>query len=93
MAALGRATRERVRCDAGPFSWVTSHTFRKTVATRLDEAHLTARQIADQLGHAHPSLTQDAYMGRRVVVPKQHDSWIERHRRRPKSRCQSSPSR
>ena len=43
---------KRVRCDAGPFSWVTSHTFRKTVATRLDEAHLTARQIADQLGHA-----------------------------------------
>jgi integrase len=58
----------RVRCHAGPFSWVTSHTFRKTVATRLDEAHLTARQIADQLGHAHPSLTQDVYMGRKVVT-------------------------
>jgi integrase len=57
-----------IRCDAGRFSWVTSHTFRKTVATRLDEAGLSARQIADQLGHAHPSLTQDVYMGRKVVA-------------------------
>jgi integrase len=56
------------RCDAGRFSWVTSHIFRKTVATRLDEAGLSARQIADQLGHAHPSLTQDVYMGRKVVT-------------------------
>jgi integrase len=59
---------KRVRCDAGPFSWVTSHVFRKTVATRLDEAGLSARQIADQLGHARPSLTQDVYMGRKVVA-------------------------
>jgi integrase len=61
-------TGKRVRCDAGPFSWVTSHIFRKTVATRLDEAGLSARQIADQLGHAHPSLTQDVDMGRKVVT-------------------------
>lgn len=59
---------KRVRCDAGPYSWVTSHIFRKTVATRLDEAGLSARQIADQLGHAHPSLTQDVYLGRKVVT-------------------------
>jgi integrase len=39
----------RVRCAAGPWSWVTSHTLRKTVATRLDEAGFTARQVADQL--------------------------------------------
>ena len=57
-----------MRCDAGRFSWVTSHLFRTTVATRLDEAGLSARQIADQLGHAHPSLTQDVYMGRRVFT-------------------------
>jgi integrase len=50
------------------FDWVTSHTFRKTVATRLDDAGLSARKIADQLGHARPSLTQDVYMGRRVVT-------------------------
>lgn len=55
-------------CPAsGPFAWVTSHVFRKTVATRLDEAGLSARLIADQLGHAKPSMTQDVYMGRKVV--------------------------
>ncbi|WP_406642920.1 tyrosine-type recombinase/integrase [Amycolatopsis sp. WGS_07] len=43
---------------------VTFKTLRKTVATLLDEAGLTARQIADILGHAHPSMTQDVYMGR-----------------------------
>lgn len=52
--------------DAG-FGMVKSHTFRKTVATRLDEAGLSARQIADHLGHAAPSMTQDVYMGRRVM--------------------------
>lgn len=41
------------------YEWVTFHTFRKTVATLLDEAGLTARQIADILGHAHPSMTQN----------------------------------
>ena len=57
----------RIRCDEGPWSWVTSHTFRKTVATRLDEAGLTPRQVADQLGHANPSMTLDVYFGRQVV--------------------------
>jgi integrase len=52
--------------DAG-FPWVSSHTFRKTVATRLDDAGLSAPQIADHLGHAQPSMTQDIYMGRRVA--------------------------
>lgn len=57
----------RIRCEEGPWSWVTSHTFRKTVATRLDEAGLTPRQVADQLGHANPSMTLDVYFGRQVV--------------------------
>lgn len=48
-------------------SWITSHTFRKTAATILDEAALSARLVADQLGHARPSMTQDVYMGRRAV--------------------------
>jgi len=56
----------RALSDAG-FSWVSSHTFRKTVATRLDEAGLSARSIADHLGHAAPSMTQDVYMGRRLA--------------------------
>jgi integrase len=45
-------------------AWITSHTLRKTNATILDDAGLSARQIADQLGHARPSLTMDVYMGR-----------------------------
>ncbi|UOY03248.1 tyrosine-type recombinase/integrase [Blastococcus sp. PRF04-17] len=57
----------RIRCEEGPWSWVTSHTFRKTVATRLDEAGLSPRQVADQLGHANPSMTLDVYFGRQVV--------------------------
>lgn len=49
------------------FEWVTSHTFRKTVATFLDESGSSARLIADQLGHARISMTQDVYMGRHAV--------------------------
>jgi integrase len=47
------------------FDGVTSHNFRKTVATLMDEAGLSARSAADQLGHAKPSLTADIYMGRK----------------------------
>lgn len=50
-------------------AWITSHNFRKTVATILDEAALSPRQVADQLGHARPSMTQDVYMGRKVLNP------------------------
>ena len=49
------------------FPWVTSHTIRKTVATLMDQAGLSARAAADQLGHAKPSMTQDVYMGRRLA--------------------------
>jgi integrase len=49
------------------FAWVTSHVFRKTAATVLDEAGLSARKVADQLGHARPSMTQDVYLGRKVA--------------------------
>jgi integrase len=41
--------------------------FRKTAATEMDRAGLSARQIADQLGHAKVSMTQDRYLGRRAV--------------------------
>ncbi|KGI82902.1 hypothetical protein IL38_03310 [Actinopolyspora erythraea] len=47
---------------------MTSHVFRKTAATILDEAGLSARVVADQLGHARPSLTQDVYLGRKAVT-------------------------
>jgi integrase len=48
-------------------AWITSHTFRKTAATILDEAALSARLVADQLGHSRTSITQDFYLGRRSV--------------------------
>jgi len=48
-------------------AWITSHSFRKTTATILDEAALSARLVADQLARAQPSMTQDVYMGRRAV--------------------------
>jgi integrase len=47
------------------FEGVTSHYFRKTVATLMDEAGLSARSAAAQLGRAKPSLTADIYMGRK----------------------------
>lgn len=45
---------------------LTSHIFRKTVASLMDSAGLTARAAADQLGHSKVSMTQDRYMGRKV---------------------------
>ena len=42
---------------SGEFTWVTSHVFRKTCATLLDQDELSARQIADQLGRAKVSMT------------------------------------
>jgi len=43
---------------------VTSHSFRKTVATLIDDAGLSAWIGADHLGHAKMSMTQDRYMSR-----------------------------
>lgn len=43
---------------------VTSRSFRKTVATLIDDAGLSARIGADHLGHARVSMTQDRYMSR-----------------------------
>lgn len=43
---------------------VTSHSFRKSMATLIDEAGLSARVGADHLGHAKVSMTQDVYMAR-----------------------------
>jgi integrase len=57
----------RAALDTAGFTWVTAHVFRKTVATFMDEAGLSARAAADQLGHAAPSMTQDVYFGRRTA--------------------------
>jgi integrase len=53
----------RVRAELG-VPEVTTHSFRKSVATLTDDRGLSARIGADQLGHARPSMTQDRYMAR-----------------------------
>lgn len=55
-----REIRER-REDLG-YPELSTHSFRKTVATILDKAGLSATEIADYLGHENPSMTQDVYM-------------------------------
>ncbi|MDA3629069.1 tyrosine-type recombinase/integrase, partial [Saccharopolyspora sp. WRP15-2] len=59
------------------YPWVTFRTFRRSVATVLDGAGLTAREIADQLGHSKVSTTQDVYMGRKVKSRKAADALSE----------------
>jgi len=49
------------REDLG-YPGLSTHAFRKTVATILDRAGLSATEIADYLGHENPSMTQDVYM-------------------------------
>lgn len=58
----------RTSLDDAGIKWATSHTFRRTVATWLDDNGVSARLIADQLGHEKPSITTDTYMGRAVVT-------------------------
>lgn len=53
--------------DRIDYPWVTSHTFRRTVATRLLDAGMAPQQVADHLGHTRPSMTLDHYAGRQVV--------------------------
>jgi integrase len=51
------------------FEWFVSHTARRSVATLLDDEGLTARSIADQLGHARVPMTQDVSMADDCPVP------------------------
>jgi integrase len=58
-----RARWVEVRSDLGVPS-VTTHSFRKSVATLIDDEGLSARIGADHLGHSRISMTQDKYMAR-----------------------------
>jgi integrase len=58
-----------IRSLADELAWVTSHKFRKTTATILDDAGHSPRQIADQLGHSRTTTTMDDYIGRKVSNP------------------------
>jgi integrase len=59
-------------------AWITSHSFRKTAATILDEAALSARLVADQLGHSRPSMTQDIYLAAARWARRRRWRWMPR---------------
>ncbi|WP_125100183.1 site-specific integrase [Leucobacter chromiireducens] len=63
-----REIRDR-RDDLG-YPELSTHSFRKTVATMLDAAGLSARDIAEYLGQANPSITQDIYMAKQTGSKK-----------------------
>jgi integrase len=71
---------------ADALAWITSHAFRKTTATVLDNDGQTARQIADHLGHARVSMTQDTYLDRRFCdsssPTRSSEAWESARRRR-----------
>lgn len=52
---------------------MTTHSFRKSLATLIDDDGLSARIGADHLGHAHVSMTQDRYMSRGRTPPQVAD--------------------
>lgn len=56
----------KVRDEMG-FPEVTAYSFRKTVATLIDDEGMPVRVAADQLGHARVSMTQDNYQARKRV--------------------------
>jgi integrase len=55
------------------YAWATAHTFRPTVATLLDLAGLSARKIANHLGHRRANMTQDVYMSRQTISERAAD--------------------
>jgi integrase len=61
---VGKAMR-RVFASAG-VPWAGTHTFRRTVASWMDEAGASLAEIANQLGHADTNVTA-GYLGRRVA--------------------------
>ncbi|SFS94520.1 site-specific integrase [Saccharopolyspora flava] len=60
-------TRADIRSAVAGTSWegLHPHAFRHLVATEMDKAGKSAREIADYLGHEKVSMTQDVYMDRK----------------------------
>jgi integrase len=52
--------------DECGYDWVTSHVWRKTVATVLDEAGLPIGAVADQLGNTR-KVAEQRYVKKRVA--------------------------
>jgi integrase len=53
------------RLDAAGMNWASSHTFRRTAATWMDEAGAPLAEIANQLGHANVNVTATYLVGGR----------------------------
>ncbi|WP_426520517.1 tyrosine-type recombinase/integrase [Diaminobutyricibacter sp. McL0618] len=69
-ANIRRAWRD-ARAFAG-FDWVVPHTFRKTVATLIDNERST-QQAASQLGHSAAAMTARHYVQRAAIAPDVSD--------------------
>jgi integrase len=54
----------RALLDRAGLDWAIPHTFRRTVATLLDQEGVPLPRIADQLGHSDPAMTMQKYLGR-----------------------------
>ena len=68
LAQLSKAMASIIK-DSG-FRWATPHSFRRTVATLLDQAGVPIVTIADQLGHTNPAMTASKYLGRDLMGDK-----------------------
>ncbi|TDO56682.1 phage integrase family protein [Kribbella sp. VKM Ac-2571] len=66
---LAQLTDAAQPAESDKLVWIRTHALRKTTATALDQAGHTARQIADQLGQAKVSITQDTYLHRQPANP------------------------
>ena len=64
---IGALLRPRFRAAGVP--WASSHTFRRTVASWMDEANAPLAEIANQLGHGDINVTA-TYLGRRQGVTR-----------------------
>jgi integrase len=69
-ALLTQADEAATPIPTDTLTWITSHAFRKTVATALDKAGQSARGAANQLGHSRVSMTQDNYFDRTAPSPE-----------------------
>ena len=73
----------RAALDPLGLGWVTSHTFRKTAATLLNDGGLTVREVADQLGHSRVASPRTCTSAA-VVVPVEPRMSLARSRTTPR---------
>lgn len=62
--------------DEADLPWLTSHRYRQTVITFLDDAGLNERENADQAGHGRAEQTRE-YMARKIASDRAADALEE----------------